>query len=231
MEANAIDSALRTTLEDHRLSRGERHALREVIEDLSPTPALLDDIRRRAFALAREVLPEGPDGAAVDWLEGVVKLLDGLRPRQDELPLAEAFFSPGPSCLTRLRSLLEGARRDAGACIYTITDDRISRALLDAHHRGVKIRIVTDDEKVDDEGSDIRRLTHAGIPIVVDGSSALMHHKFLVVDHSIVATGSYNWTRSAADGNQENLVVSSDPRLVASFQAEFERLWTRFGGS
>ena len=41
-------------------------------------------------------------------------------------------------------------------------------------------------------------------------------------------TGSYNWTRSAAEHNRENLAVTDDRRLVAAFSEEFERLWTEF---
>lgn len=45
-----------------------------------------------------------------------------------------------------------------------------------------------------------------------------------------LATGSYNWTRSAASSNQENLIVTSHPPLVRDFAAEFERLWDAFRG-
>jgi phosphatidylserine/phosphatidylglycerophosphate/cardiolipin synthase-like enzyme len=55
-----------------------------------------------------------------------------------------------------------------------------------------------------------------------------MHHKFAVIDGKTLLTGSYNWTRSAADFNEENVVVTDDPRLVSSFAAEFEKLWKKF---
>jgi hypothetical protein len=50
-------------------------------------------------------------------------------------------------------------------------------------------------------------------------------------DGSRLLNGSYNWTRSASEVNEENLVVSSDPRLVAAFQGQFDRLWERLGAS
>lgn len=43
-------------------------------------------------------------------------------------------------------------------------------------------------------------------------------------DAELLATGSYNGTRGTTR-NHENLVLSSDPRLVAAFRREFERLW------
>jgi phosphatidylserine/phosphatidylglycerophosphate/cardiolipin synthase-like enzyme len=52
-----------------------------------------------------------------------------------------------------------------------------------------------------------------------------MHHKFAIVDNTVVVTGSYNWTRSAALYNHENIVVTSAKPIVAGFCEEFDRLW------
>ncbi|KAJ8318460.1 hypothetical protein KUTeg_003551 [Tegillarca granosa] len=55
-----------------------------------------------------------------------------------------------------------------------------------------------------------------------------MHHKFVVIDNEILINGSFNWTRQAITGNQENLVVMNDPEIVQQFQTEFENMWTEF---
>lgn len=55
-----------------------------------------------------------------------------------------------------------------------------------------------------------------------------MHHKFLVVDSRILITGSFNWTRQAIVGNNENLIVTTNAKLVPLYQREFEKLWTKF---
>jgi phosphatidylserine/phosphatidylglycerophosphate/cardiolipin synthase-like enzyme len=55
-----------------------------------------------------------------------------------------------------------------------------------------------------------------------------MHHKFAVFDKAKALTGSYNWTRSAATSNRENILVTDDPRAVEGFGREFERLWKAF---
>jgi phosphatidylserine/phosphatidylglycerophosphate/cardiolipin synthase-like enzyme len=138
---------------------------------------------------------------------------------------AEAVFSPGEACLRRLTGLLLACRRRADICVFTISDDRIAQAILEAHRRGVGVRVLTDNEKLHDAGSDVDRLAAAGIPVRIDESEAHLHHKFAVFDRQFIVTGSYNWTRSAASVNWENLVVLSDPRLIASFEQEFDRLW------
>ena len=56
-----------------------------------------------------------------------------------------------------------------------------------------------------------------------------MHHKFAVADSNQVLTGSYNWTRSAARENEENIVVTNAPELVSAFTRQFEQLWKSLG--
>lgn len=93
------------------------------------------------------------------------------------------------------------------------------------------MRVLTDNEKASDLGSDIARIAEAGIPVAVDESDKHMHHKFAIFDASVVITGSYNWTRSAATYNEENLVTTGEPSLVRAFSEEFDRLWKKFSPS
>lgn len=146
-------------------------------------------------------------------------------------PFVEAHFSPGEACARRIMGLLRGARRTADLCIYTITDDRITGEVLAAHRRGVAVRVVTDNDKAYDPGSDVLQMARAGIPVLVDVSPYFMHYKFAVFDGEVLLTGSYNWTRGAADNNEENLILSNDRRLLTAFRGEFERLWARFASS
>lgn len=67
----------------------------------------------------------------------------------------------------------------------------------------------------------------AGIEVAIDKSEHHMHHKFAVFDRCITLTGSYNWTRSAAEFNEENILVTHDPRIAGRFQEEFNCLWKK----
>ena len=226
MNRDALESLLFSSLQDGRLSRSERAVLRELLEESKDKPHELDWIRSRAFAAAREhfVDPEGKE--ALDWLDDVVGvLLRTERPLGTPPPLAEVHFSPGDACRLRIQQLLGEARRQIDICVFTITDDRISAAILDAHRRGINTRIITDNEKSLDRGSDIERLQEAGVKLAFDKTSDHMHHKFALFDQRIVISGSYNWTRSAANHNEENIIVSNDEALVMPFRERFEALW------
>jgi len=139
--------------------------------------------------------------------------------------LNKAYFSPGDACLNAIISSINRAQRSISICVFTISDDRITRAILQAHRRGIKVKILTDNEKLHDKGSDIRELVQAGVPVRIDNTSNHMHHKFALLDNQTVLTGSYNWTRSAAQYNHENLIISDDKTLVQDFGREFDRLW------
>ena len=136
-----------------------------------------------------------------------------------------AYFSPGDACLRAIVHRFAMCQKRADICVFTITDDRITAALLKAHARGVALRVITDNDKAFDLGSDIERIGQAGVPVKVDRTPFHMHHKFAIFDDAFLLNGSYNWTRGAAEQNEENLTETKDPDLMASFRGEFEKLW------
>jgi phosphatidylserine/phosphatidylglycerophosphate/cardiolipin synthase-like enzyme len=218
----AIRTALERTLDDLRVSRGERSALEELLRDPPASASDLAHLRRTAFDLVRERTSDAHARELLEWLEIVNRL---LVPKQERGELAEAFFTPG--CLDRIRELLRGAETCIDICVFTITDDRITSEIIDAKRRGLVLRIISDDDKANDPGSDVDRLASRGVQVRFDRTEHHMHHKFAVFDRRILTTGSYNWTRSAEAFNQENLVVTDDVRLVRPYLSTFEELWDR----
>lgn len=218
-----FEKILRGTLADYRVSRGERRVLRQVLQELDADEQQLDFLRHQAFEVARAEIMSPTAHGVIDWLEDIVKVLDSDSP--SETTQTQAWFSPGEDCVRAICAQLNRVRRTADICVFTITDNRISDAIADCHQRGARVRIITDDDKSEDRGSDIDRLEQNGIAVRVDHSPYHMHHKFALFDSDTLLTGSYNWTRSAAESNEENIVVSDDRALVKQFVRQFERLW------
>lgn len=218
-----IERLFSQTLEDQRLSRGERQALRAVLQEVDPTPRKRSELLTRAFGVAQRALSSSADRRILDWLQEVSKLL--VTTTQSKPRTADALFEPHDDCAARIISLLDRSRSDVQICVFTITDNSVVGAILGAHRRGVNVRIITDGDKAEDRGSDIARLKAEGVPVRADFASDHMHHKFAVFDGKILVTGSYNWTRGAATRNLENIVVCDDSRLVKPFRDEFARLW------
>ena len=55
-----------------------------------------------------------------------------------------------------------------------------------------------------------------------------MHHKFAVIDRSVVVTGSFNWTGQAVKFNQENILFYENKELAKKYSDEYEKLWNSF---
>lgn len=232
MDTKELDHALRASLEDGRLSRAERQALGDVLREQPLDASRRAQLRARAFSLAKERL--GPEDAraheALGWVEEFVKLLaHATEAGELEAWSSRACFSPGDACLRAILGELERARRSVDVCVFTITDDRIAQAIIAGHARGVRVRVITDNDKQFDGGSDVERLRRAGVALKVDESEHHMHHKFAVVDGATLLNGSYNWTRSAGAFNEENLVVTNDRKLVQAFAQQFEKMWLALG--
>jgi phosphatidylserine/phosphatidylglycerophosphate/cardiolipin synthase-like enzyme len=212
------------TILDERLSDEEKRSLTQALRDASPPEDGLRQLRNRAFDLVRERTTDADQLGLLKWLEGVMRALDVGRAPIGALR-SRAHFSPGNDCLAAIQQQLRGAKRTADLCVFTVSDDRITEDILAAHRRGVAVRLITDNEKEFDAGSDVAQLRRAGIDVAVDRTEAHMHHKFALVDGTWLLNGSYNWTRSACEFNEENLIVSNDPGLVRQFQAQFDALW------
>lgn len=226
MSATDLEQALRQTLSDRRLSRGEQQALSHVLESVSPSQTQLGAFRTLAFQLARsaatnDIAPVG----VFDWLEDVIKV---LTPVSSQGVHSDASFSPGEDCRRRICGQFRHARRSADVCVFTITDNEITEAIVAAHRRGVRVRIITDDLKASDRGSDIDVLQQCGIEIRLDRTPHHMHHKFAIFDGGSLLSGSYNWTVSAMRHNEENLIVTDDAALIGRFAEVFESLWRQF---
>jgi len=140
----------------------------------------------------------------------------------------KVYFSPGDDCLNAIVSLLQQAKREVKVCVFTISDNRIGSVLRDLHFKGIDVKIITDNDKRFDKGSDIHYLHEKGIKIKIDRTKAHMHHKFAVIDKNITITGSYNWTKSAGDVNYENIVVTDQRDIRKAYLQEFDRLWDKF---
>ncbi|MCA9015959.1 MAG: endonuclease [Planctomycetaceae bacterium] len=228
MDRSQVRSMLLQTFDDFQMTRSERSALNQIFSHISLTDHSLALIRKEAFQIFREHKPANvPDTDALNWLEDVLKILANTKNREWDLK-SEALFSPQDDCSHRICRMIDSARKQIDICVFTITDDRVTRAIQDAHHRDVKIRIISDNDKSSDPGSDIEQLSRSGIPVRIDNTEFHMHHKFALFDSELMLTGSYNWTRSASKNNSENLIITNDPALLIRFESEFEKLWNEF---
>lgn len=221
----------RQAFADVNLSSTEAQQLRGQLADFVGRGGDATSLRHQLFELAKHRFNTFKDKAVVEWLEAASNLLAEpavlapARPLGSAQEQAQVYFSPGPECVGAIRRFVQDAQRSLEVCVFTVADDRLTEVLLHAHRRGVRVRLLTDNDKLFDRGSDVRELHAAGISVRTDCTTNHMHHKFALADNRRVLTGSYNWTRSAAEYNLENLLITPDPAIVARYTEQFEQLW------
>lgn len=151
--------------------------------------------------------------------------------------LVKAYFSPGRDALEVTIGFIDRTRKALDVAIFSITHPEVVAALLRAHQRGVTggdggtIRIVTDKDQMRNaaQRAAVKRLTEAGIRVLVDTESGYAHNKYAIADartkRPAVLTGSYNWSVRATKQNRENLVRIRVKGCIEQFAKNFEAIW------
>jgi cardiolipin hydrolase len=220
-----IEQALRQSLDDHLLSRAEKRSLKELLNVNHLSKQDKDWLWSRARDFTLELEEEVAGEWLLRWLYDCGKLLRNNL--ETKVNPARAFFSPGEACRDAICHQIRSARQHIDICVFTISDNIIRDEIADAHRIGKQIRIISDNDKSEDRGSDIDFLKERGVPLILDNTEVHMHHKFALFDQKVLLSGSYNWTRSAANYNFENILITEDHKLVTPFKKEFDRLWDK----
>lgn len=194
------------------------HRVKEKINKLNRNER--SELRNELFERAK-LIEQKDNGSSVLWLQKCFRIIDRYCYRFNKV-----YFSPGDEIKSSLANVLKEAKTSLDLCMFTITHYELAKQIIACKKRKVTVRILTDDEKVLDRGSEINRLRDAGIQVKIDNSKYHMHNKFGVIDKRVAFTGSFNWTYTATKHNQENLLVTSNYDIVRQYGEEFDRLWS-----
>jgi phosphatidylserine/phosphatidylglycerophosphate/cardiolipin synthase-like enzyme len=139
----------------------------------------------------------------------------------DPVSPAAGTYRGGPD--ETLAAAIESARLSVDVAIYDLNLWSLRDALIDAHRRGLKVRVVTESDNLDEP--EIQELREAGVSLLGDRREGFMHHKFVVIDHLEVWTGSMNFTTQGAYLNDNNLLRVRSSRLAEDYTVEFEEMF------
>ena len=138
----------------------------------------------------------------------------------------ETYFSPDDDTDRRLIELILSAGESIDFMYYSFTSDGISEAILMQASRGIQVRGVLDAyQERTGLGGEYQHLVSQGLNVYQDAHPEKLHHKVLIIDQSIVVTGSYNLTRSAEVQNDENTLIIHDRNCAEIYLGEFEWIY------
>ncbi len=117
-------------------------------------------------------------------------------------------------------SVIGNAHKYIYFAIYEFTKDNIAQALIAAKEKGIDVEGVLDRDNstAAEEAPIVKELEAAGIKIETQiHTDGIMHIKAIVTDNEY-ASGSYNWTASATNVNDEILEVGTDENTLEQYQ-------------
>ncbi|MEZ4392423.1 MAG: phospholipase D-like domain-containing protein [Polyangiales bacterium] len=194
-----------------------------------------------------------PAGDCVPWIEprdphpwSDNYLCLEARPAQPP-PRFQSVFSVRPSddepdgavedaIVSLIRRALPRSR--VRVAVFTFTRSVVAQALIDAHNRGVDVRVVVDGGADDPASSAVpaliralgrARVTVCGAPGTACLGTGIMHHKtslFSALDdgsRSVVVQSSHNFSGSQRRRHNNAVIVRGDSRLFAAYERVFEQ--------
>lgn len=133
------------------------------------------------------------------------------------------YFSPNGGATTAFVRELHNAQKEVLVQAYSFTSAPIAQALVEAYKRGVKVIAVLDKSQRSERYTAATFLANAGIPVLIDDKHAIAHNKIVIIDRSVLITGSFNFTKAAEEKNAENmLVIHGNQALIDAYLQNFE---------
>lgn len=143
----------------------------------------------------------------------------------DDTPV-EIFFSPDDGVAAHILTLLQAAQESIYFMAYSFTANDLGGAIRERAAGGVTVAGVMDDSQINsNQGTEYDQFIQAGLNVRRDGNTGQMHDKVFIIDRSIVITGSYNFTASAEENNDENVVIIHNADIAALYLDEFQRIF------
>ena len=127
----------------------------------------------------------------------------------------EVCFTPGGDCTTRIISKINASSKSVYVQAYSFTSAPIAKALVNAKHRGVDVKVILDKSQIkNNKYSSAQYFINQHIPLWIDYKPAIAHNKVMILDSNTVITGSFNFTKAAQVRNAENLLIIRDHSLA-----------------
>lgn len=136
------------------------------------------------------------------------------------------LFSPDGGIREEIIEQISASQEFIDVAMYSFTSEPIAEALVRAKNRGVRVRILLDKLQAAGRYSQHQYLLDNGVRIITDVHGGIMHNKIAIIDGRVLLTGSFNWTKSAEERNEENLLLFIDEEeIIRIYQIRLNYLW------
>jgi phosphatidylserine/phosphatidylglycerophosphate/cardiolipin synthase-like enzyme len=149
------------------------------------------------------------------WSHGAELILRDAR--------AQVYFSPDGGATEAIAREIGAARKEVLVQAYVLSSQTILEALLNAHKKGVAVKLILDKSERGEGLTPGTVLAQAGVPVFLDNKHVLSHSNVIIIDRLTVITGSFSFTKAAEEANAEDLLII----LSAEVAKEYSDAWER----
>lgn len=136
----------------------------------------------------------------------------------------EVFFSPNGNCTQAIVREIQAAQKEICVQADTFTSEAIASALIAARRRGLPVWVILDKAEVQSQSLAARTFHENGIKVYVDSVEKVNHNKVIIIDSSVVITGSFSFTKSAEFENAENLlIIRNRVEVTNAYLADYKK--------
>ncbi len=135
------------------------------------------------------------------------------------------YFTPPANAAAAIVNAIDASESEVLVQAYGFTHNAIAQALVRAHQRGVKVRVLLDKKSQASNRYVIQVLSDADMVVRQDGNHAIAHNKVMVIDQAVVITGSFNFTNSAETRNAENVLIFKSTDLALQYRQQWQNHW------
>lgn len=135
----------------------------------------------------------------------------------------ENYFSPSDDVMAKIVAKVNGAQKSVDFMAFTYTHADLGNAMIAREKAGVQVEGVIEDRGAS-QGV-LPALFCAQVPVETDGNKYTMHHKVIIIDDHIVITGSFNFTVSADEANDDNVLIIDSASVAMLYKNEFSRVY------
>lgn len=146
-----------------------------------------------------------------------------------------------------IEKTLNSAKESVNLALFVFSEQRLGNTLEKLHQQDISIKALIDkqfayryySEALDMMGIALSNkcqyeinnqpwsnpVTTVGVTNLPEGD--ILHHKFALIDNKTVITGSHNWSETANYGNDETLIVITNPVIAAHYEREFTQMYAK----
>ena len=140
----------------------------------------------------------------------------------------QILFSPEDKVVNNLIALVNDAQVSIRFLAFSFTDYPLAQAMIDRARAGVDVKGVFETFGSNSPSSELKTFWCANVPARQDSyGNIFLHHKIIIIDNSIVVTGSLNYSSNADESNEENVMIVDNPEIAALYLQEFDKLWNQ----